>query len=376
MAYSISIPFFCVKLHFKSGGTIVTPLMDLQLIAINESINSISSKFQDRFQTEILDKGEFLKLMDFVNKGNFYKATIVIPFDSAKDGYSYPDFELEFEYFFKEVEAGYWCILPSLGIETFAEENWDIEANLANTINVDFIRKKRLSSVQNIISSIWFQHSELLQKEVRLKLPNLNDLENKGEDSKEDLLTKVAKPITVQNQITYGRKSEMDHLSRALKTKFSRNVILVGPAGVGKTALVWELSRQQKKRRIKGQIWETTASTLIKELTDDSGWEDNMAHLCQELSAREDILFIRNFLELFEVGKYIGNNVSMADFIRSFVSRGEISLITECTEEEFSRIQLKSPNYTSYFQIIKLEEPKEELEEIIIKKSNQSCREK
>ena len=83
-----------------------------------------------------------------------------------------------------------------------------------------------------------------------------------------------------------------------------------------------------------------------------------------------DILFVRNLLELFEVGKYVGNDVSMADYMRTFLSRGEVTMITECTEEEFARIQLKNPNYTNLFQIIKLTEPKEELEEIIINKVN------
>ncbi|HFC00634.1 MAG TPA: ATP-dependent Clp protease ATP-binding subunit, partial [Phaeodactylibacter sp.] len=142
----------------------------------------------------------------------------------------------------------------------------------------------------------------------------------------------------------------------------------VGPSGVGKTALVWELSRQMSKRKINGEIWETTASTMIKELTGQTGWQDSLALLCSEMAGQNYFLFIRNLMELFEVGQYEGSNVSMADFLRPYINQGALNLITECTEEELAKIQLRSPNYTDVFQIIKLQEPQEDLEDIIVNK--------
>jgi ATP-dependent Clp protease ATP-binding subunit ClpA len=137
---------------------------------------------------------------------------------------------------------------------------------------------------------------------------------------------------------------------------------------VGKTALIWEIARQSEQRGVEGRIWETTASILIKELTKQTGWQDNLSFLCQELTKTRDMLFIRNLMELFEVGKYEGNDMAIADFLRAYLSRGEITLISECTDEEMALIELRSPNYLTFFQIIRLEEPREELERIILRK--------
>ena len=213
MAFSITIPFFSVKLQFKTGGTIVTPLMDTQLLALNEGTSELASRFEELFQEKILNKGEFLKLMNFVNEQDFYKASLSMPFDKAKDGFSYPAFELAFEYFFKKTENGFWGIVPSIGVEAFSVH--DIEDSLINAIQVDFIRKRRLSSVQHIISSIWFQHSELLQKEINFQLPDLSEQENDNDEHGEKLLEKVSKVLIVENQVSYGRKSEIEQLARA-----------------------------------------------------------------------------------------------------------------------------------------------------------------
>ena len=115
---------------------------------------------------------------------------------------------------------------------------------------------------------------------------------------------------------------------------------------------------------------------MIKELTGDTGWQDNLATLCAELTGTKNLLFIRNLLELFEVGQYQGNEVSMAEYLRAYISRGEISIISECSEEERARIELRSPNFLSFFQIIQVAEPKKELEHIVLQKANDLAKDK
>lgn len=368
MAYKLTIPFYAFKLHFSNGNTIEVPLMDARAVRINEPLHLLAGKYAETFQRKIIDKGGYAEILNEYVEGDYLHDTINISINPARDKVSYPSFELEFDYFYKETEKGFWAVVPVLGVESFANRLYILEENLEDAIYLEFARKERLKSVQSIIAAIWFDEVELNQDDIDLRFPNLKELEALENGKQELLLPKIAQKINIDRRVVYGRKEELDQLSKALKGQFNRNVLLVGASGVGKTALVWEIVRQRNKRKIEGDFWETTASVMIKDLTGNTGWQDGLSMVCRELAKTKDILFVRNLMELFEVGQYEGNSVSMADYMRPFLGRGEVTLVSECTEEELARIELRSPNYLSFFQIIRLEEPKADLEEIIVQK--------
>ena len=376
MAFKLTIPFYAFKLHFHSGGALYIPLTDKDAVRINQPLHLMSGQFADQIQQKVLNKGNFRHLLDEYRQGDFLRDQLLVEFPAAKDGFSYPAFSLQFEYFFSKQKGGIWGIVPSLGLESFATDRVALYKRLEEAVKLEFARNKRLMAVQDIVSTLWFQSIELNMDEISLSAPGLKEVEHISEQKQEALLPQVARKLNLTRQVVYGRQSELDQITKVLKGQFNRNVLLVGPSGVGKTALIWELSRQKKKRKIKGNFWETTASTMIKELMRDTGWQDNLSYLCQELAGTVDLLFIRNLMELFEVGKYEGNPISMADYLRNFISRGEINLISECSEEELARIELISPNYLSFFHVIRLEEPREELESIILRKVKDIARNK
>ncbi|MEO1514914.1 MAG: AAA family ATPase [Bacteroidota bacterium] len=374
MSYQLDIPFLAVRMRLSGGGTMMSPLFDGQSIRINESMELMEGRYAETFQRLILNKGNYRELLNVLQDGDYYKADLMVSFRASKDGISHPDFSIAFEYFFKPSSKGYWAMVPTLGIEAFAPSMEQLDRVIEENIRLDFTRKRRLAAMQFVIPTFWFSQIELRSKVMQLSIPNLGDLERLKEGKDESLLAKVARLLNIERKVTYGRKTELQQLARAVKGKFNRNVLVVGASGVGKTALIWELVRLRKSKRIQGQVWETTASAMIKELTADTGWQDNLAQLCQELAGSSDYLFVRNLLELFEVGQYVGNEVSMAEYLRAYISRGEISLLSECTEEELARIELRSPNYLSYFQVIRLEEPRKDLEDIILSKVNDLAR--
>ncbi len=370
MAHNITIPFYGFKLKFASGGNLFTPMMHHQLVFADTTIYQMASSFRNAFQTKVIDKGEYKTIVDQYVEGEFFHGEVVVPFKGAKDRISYPDFELIYKYFFKKTDRGIWAVVPVLGLEVFTDEPTELEKALVDGIRLEFVRKDRLKSVQSIVETVWYDSVELLQEEINFKYHTLSELSKLQEEKAKEILPLVAQSLSVPRKILFGMEKEFTQLVRAMKGKFSRNTILVGRSGVGKTTLIWELARQRKKHNINSEIWETTASTMIKELTTDVGWQENLAYLCKDLNKRGDILFVRNLMELFEVGQYEGNAVSMAEYLRPYLVKGEITLISECTEEELAKIDLRSPNYSSLFNVIRIEEPKKDLEEIILKKVN------
>lgn len=368
MAYKITVPFYAFRIYFQSGVPFYVPLNDQASTQIGQPLHQITGKYAELLQRKILDKGQLEKIMEEYVSGDFLMGSIEVKFPAAKNKVSYPKFSLAFNYFYNTSENGCWGIIPVLGLEAFSESMEELEKYLVESVQLDFARKRRLTDVRSILTTIWQESVELLHHEMELQAHYPKELEKAEQQNKEKLLPLIGNQLNFHKQIVYGQASSIEQMARALKGKFLKNVLLVGPSGVGKTALVWEMSRQLKKHQIAGSIWETTASVMIKELMRDTGWQDNLSFLCKELTGSQNILFIRNLMELFEVGQYEGNSVSVADYLRSFLARGEVTMITECTEEELAKIEIRSSNYLTLFQVIRLREPTNELEHIILNK--------
>ena len=369
MAYKITLPFWSFRVHFQSGEEILLPLSDKNVLRMGQSFEILAGKYAEVLQNKLLNKGKLQPLLREYNAEEWASGKLRVAFPKSKDEFTHPAFELEFDYFFCETPAGTRGIIPILGMEAFAATDSDIVQQLQEAIRIEFSRKKRLILLQEVVVAIWFEKVELLQETLELQVLSPSEIEQMEKEGSNPILPKVAQLLQIQKQVLYGMENELEQLVKALKNRFNRSILLVGPSGVGKTTLVWELVQQQEKRKIKGQIWETTASTLIKELTGDTGaWENNAALFAKELAGSDHILFVRNLMELFEVGQYSGNEVSLADFLRNSISRGEVILIAECTDEELARIEIKSTNFLSHFQIIRISEPKQELENIILQK--------
>lgn len=368
MSYKLSLPFHAFQLHIGEH-VFSLPMTDQHSLRVGTSMEGLVGKYGESLHRKIVQQGYLDLIMDEMRNGEFLSDQIDVSFPKAKDGMSYPSFTLVFDFYYQAVPGGFSAMLPVLGLEGFGHNMEALRQSLIETVKLDFARKRKLQAVQHILSTMWFEKTRLTSANLELSVPSLRDLTEQASQVGERILERVATRLQIRKQVLYGFEKELDQLYQGLQGKFNKNILLVGPHGVGKTTLVWQLAYRRRRKKQKGQIWETTASTLIKELMGDTGWQDNLSKLCTELSSSEDFLYIRNLMELFEVGKSEGNQVSMAQYLRTPISRGELNIIAECTEEEMANIELKSPNYLSFFQVIRLQAPEGELlDKIIVQK--------
>ncbi len=368
MSTFFTIPFLAFKLRFHGGNELILPLRDLDALQLGTLPEILAGKYAEKFQKIFIDRADYVTLVNEADYSDYFKAEISLEFNQAKDKIAYPNFSLDFFYYWKQTPHGFWAVVPNLGVEAMATEFEELEIQLEESIRLSFIQNKRLKAVEKIASTIWFEKVELIRQDVQYSTYALAEQENVGDAKEVNWLKKLAFPLSIKNQETWHRDKELDSLSRAVQNDFNSSVLLVGKSGVGKSALILELARRLRMSEAETTIWETNASRMVRELTEDTGWEENFGYLCQQLTNTDDFLFVQNLTELFEVGQYEGSETSMADALQTYLGQGKISILTECTPEELSRIELRSPNFTSLFQIIRLEEPTKNLEKIIIGK--------
>jgi ATP-dependent Clp protease ATP-binding subunit ClpA len=369
MPFKLKIPFYTLNLQLGENVVIRYPLTDKDALQMGSSHQAIIKRFKELYQSKVLDQGRLIEILDDYKSGEFLQGDTSVFFPAASDGIAHPPLELNFRYFYTSGENGCWGIIPVLGIEAYGKDEYDLEMGLKEVVKLDFLKNRRLHMVQDVLETIWFKSVTLNFNEIDFKIPSPGEVTSKSAEKSEKLLHQVAQEVVIIRQQLFGMEKEMEQLIRNAKNKYTRNILLVGAHGIGKTTMVWEFARIKKQHRIPGKIWETTASLLIKELVFGGGWKPNLVSLIKEINSQSDFLFVRNLMELFEVGKYEGNTVSMAEYMQTFLAKGTLSLISECTEEELAKIELDYPGFLSQFHLVRLQQPQGDvLENIIIQK--------
>ncbi|MBO7913140.1 ATP-dependent Clp protease ATP-binding subunit ClpA [Vibrio splendidus] len=191
-----------------------------------------------------------------------------------------------------------------------------------------------------------------------------NAEEANSEDRLENFATnlnEVAKQGNIDPLI--GRDKELERTVQVLCRRRKNNPLLVGEAGVGKTAIAEGLAW----RIVEGQVPEIIQSSVIYSLDIGSllagtkyrgDFEKRFKSILKQLEKEEDaILFIDEIHTIIGAGAASGGQVDAANLIKPLLSSGKLRCIGSTTYQEYSSIFEKERALARRFQKIDIIEP-------------------
>jgi type VI secretion system protein VasG len=164
-----------------------------------------------------------------------------------------------------------------------------------------------------------------------------------------------------------GRDFEVRQVVDILTRRRQNNPILVGEAGVGKTAVVEGFAMRIASGEVPPPLRGVTLRTLDLALLQAGAgikgeFENRLKGLIEEVrsSPTPIILFIDEAHTMIGAGGQAGQN-DAANLLKPALARGELRTIAATTWSEYKKYFEKDPALARRFQLIKVEEPSEEV---------------
>ncbi|KXT68214.1 putative ATP-dependent Clp proteinase (ATP-binding subunit) [Streptococcus gallolyticus] len=162
-----------------------------------------------------------------------------------------------------------------------------------------------------------------------------------------------------------GRNKEIQETAEILSRRTKNNPVLVGDAGVGKTAVVEGLAQAivngdvpaaiKNKEIISIDISGLEAGTQYR-----GAFEENIQNLVKEVKdAGNIILFFDEIHQILGAGSTGGDSGSkgLADILKPALSRGELTVIGATTQDEYRNTILKNAALARRFNEVKVNAP-------------------
>ena len=159
-----------------------------------------------------------------------------------------------------------------------------------------------------------------------------------------------------------GRHKEVDMIINTLSRRTKNNVLIVGPAGSGKTALVKGLTVRILNGEIPAlvnkRVFSLNLGALMGGTTYRGQLEEKCADLVKALMEMEDIiLFIDEMHTIMSAGSSSNNDkVSVAGLLKPALTSRKLQIIG-CTTEKEVRVIQDDPAFIRRFNLINLDEP-------------------
>ena len=231
----------------------------------------------------------------------------------------------------------------------------------ANSVAVQFSEQLGLDKEKVI---------QWLQTQAVTKQQNAPNIKTASKKQRKQIADEVLKMFTINmNEACsdyddlVGRREELRDLVQTLARKKKSNAVLVGPSGVGKTAIVEGLA----KLIVEGNVPETIQDKIVLNLdmaklvagTKYRGdFEERMKQLSEALEVVEDvILFIDEIHMIVGAGQTGAGSMDAGNMLKPALTGGKLKVIGATTDDEYRSGFEKEAALSRRFTKISVDEP-------------------
>ncbi len=189
----------------------------------------------------------------------------------------------------------------------------------------------------------------------RLQLTSNSKKSKRGLDKYGRILTgEVEAPFLGR---AYNREETVQTLTEHFADEgTTRSILLVGEAGVGKTAIVHEMVHQLVEADEEWIVLETNTSELISGTRYLGDWETKLKEMAEAILEYDRvIIYVTNPNDLLGAGAHSKSDENFADFFKPYLQRGQLHMIAECTEEDLKNGLSGDPGFLRLFRQVKIQ---------------------
>ena len=225
----------------------------------------------------------------------------------------------------------------------------DIEG-LVNAFDILFSNENSAEGIDEIEQKSFRKNSEKQQLSREIAI-----LKKFGED-----LTEKAKNGELDPVI--GCETEVQRLITVLLRRTKSNPVLIGEAGVGKTAVVELLAQKISKEQVPLQligkrIFEIDLAGMLAGTKFRGQFEERLKNVIKALEKHQEIIAFIDEIHLLAGTGSAEGAMDAANILKPALARGKIKLIGATTFDEFKKSIEKDSALNRRFQSVQVEEP-------------------
>lgn len=248
--------------------------------------------------------------------------------------------------------------LDTLDMNTMDDDDNDGKKFLGNMFNGLFPNKD--------------ENKDLIEDEVEIFTKSKESSEDK---SKKNWFKKKRKHLDTyginltnkanQNSVdkVIGRHSEIDRVIQILNRRTKNNPILIGEAGVGKTAIAEGLAvriveKQVPEKLFNAEVYLLDLTAVVAGTQFRGQFESRMKSIIEEAKESGNIILVIDEVHnIMGAGEVQGGSMNAANILKPALAKGEIQVIGVTTLEEYRKYIEKDAALERRFQPVLVEEP-------------------